>query len=141
MTRRDIIQKVILGGATLIVLPGVFAGCSKDEDPLTPGGNTDSISIDLTNASYSALNTAGGYIIIQGKLIANMGSNVFVAVDSICTHQGGTLAYNYTTNLFQCPVHNSAFSAQGAVIQGPATVALKTYPVSRSGDILTISFK
>jgi len=138
MTRRDLIQKVLIGGATLLVLPPAVTSCSKDENT---GGTTGSkkITIDLNNATYSALNTAGGTAIVQNIIVANTGNNVFIALDSVCTHQGCTIGYNLASNNFPCPCHGSLYSSTGAVLNGPATVALASYPVSRSGDILTIS--
>jgi cytochrome b6-f complex iron-sulfur subunit len=140
MNRRELILRTLLGGATIILAPAVITSCSKEE---TPGNNNtsggDKLTIDLTNASYSALNTAGGSVIVQGKIVTNTGNNVFIALDSVCTHNGCTIGYNQTANNFPCPCHQSVFSATGAVINGPATTALKAYAVSKSGNILTIS--
>ncbi len=140
MTRRDLIQKVLIGGVTFLVLPPVMNSCSKAEDPGTggtpPPGNK--LTLDLSNASYSALNTVGGYVVAQGIIVANTASG-YVALDSTCTHLGCTIAYSAASNNFPCPCHGSLYSATGSVLNGPATVALKLYPVSKSGNILTIT--
>jgi cytochrome b6-f complex iron-sulfur subunit len=140
MTRRDLIQKVVLGGATLIILPQTFSSCSKSSgDTGGTGTGSDNITLDLTSPANSVLNTAGGNLITKGIIVANTGNNVFVALDSVCTHQGCTIGYDLTMNDFPCPCHGSIYSTTGSVINGPATVALKAYPVSKSGNILTIS--
>jgi cytochrome b6-f complex iron-sulfur subunit len=138
MTRRDLIQKVLLGGATLMVVPSVLESCSKQDNGI-PSGSTDKLTLDLTDASYSALNSAGGSVVVSGIIIANTGSNVFVALDSTCTHAGCTISYNNSNKNFPCPCHGSIFSTSGSVLNGPAATALKTHNVTRSGDILTVS--
>ncbi len=142
MTRRDLIQKVILGTTSLIILPEVFTSCSKDN--MDPGGGNGNgggtnITLDLTVAANAALNTAGGSIISKGVIIANTGNNAFVAIDSVCTHMGCTIGYSLAANNFPCPCHGSIYSTTGAVINGPATIGLKSYPVTKSGNILTVS--
>ncbi len=139
MTRRDLIQKVLIGGTTLFVLPSALTSCSKDENNDNGGGSgSDVITLDLTKSAYAALNTAGGSVIVQSIIVANTGTS-FVAIDSICTHQGCTIGYSLSDNNFPCPCHGSVYSTTGSVVNGPTTVALKSYPVSKSGNILTIS--
>jgi cytochrome b6-f complex iron-sulfur subunit len=144
MTRRDLIQKVVIGGTTLLLLPVVAESCTKDEPGGDNGGGNpipDKVTLDLTNPTYSALNTAGGWVVVTAKniIVVNTGGNAFVALSSVCTHEGCTVAYNAGTNNFPCPCHGSLYSITGAVITGPATLPLKSYPISKSGNILTIS--
>jgi len=143
MNRRELILKALLGGAVIAVTPSVITSCSKDDQPENPDNNGDTggkkLTIDLTSPNYSALNTAGGSVSVQAIIIANTGNNVFVALDSTCTHNGCTVTYNQAANNFPCPCHQSVFSTSGSVVTGPATVALKSYPVSKSGNILTIN--
>lgn len=137
MTRRDLIQKVILGGTTLIVMPFTLESCSKETNP--GNNNSDPHTIDLANPAYSVLNTAGGSKVDRGVIVANTGSGVFIALDSTCTHLGCTVEYDAARNNFPCPCHDSLFSSSGSVINGPATKALSQHTVTRAGDILTIN--
>lgn len=140
MTRRDLIQKVIIGGVTFLVLPPVLSSCSKDDNGT--GGTTPppekKITLDLTNPTYAALNTVGGFILTQGLIVANTPGG-YIALDSTCTHQGCTIGYSSTANNFPCPCHGSVYSTTGAVLNGPTTVALNSYPASKAGNILTIT--
>jgi len=141
MNRRDLVQKVILGSTALIVIPSALTSCEKDSDPdpppvINPGSK---ITIDLTLPANSALNNEGGSIIVQSIIVANTGNMTFVALDSACTHTGCTVDYNLAGGKFICPCHQSEYSTTGAVLAGPAPTALKSYPVSKAGDILTIS--
>jgi cytochrome b6-f complex iron-sulfur subunit len=140
MTRRDLIQKVLIGGVTFLVLPPVMNSCSKAADPGTGGTPPPSnkLTLDLTNSLYAALNTVGGFVVAQGIIVANTTSG-YIAIDSTCTHMGCTIAYSSTNNNFPCPCHGSVFSTTGSVVNGPALTALKSHSVSKSGNVLTIN--
>lgn len=145
MTRRDLIQKVLIGGTTFLILPPVLSSCSKEDDNNDGNGGTTppkTITLDLTNASYAALNTAGGYIITQGIIVANTSAG-YKALDGTCTHQGCSVTYSLGSNNFPCSCqgagHGSVYSPTGSVTAGPAPAALKSYAVAKNGNILTIT--
>lgn len=144
MKRRDLIRKVALGTAVLTVIPPVITGCSKSDNGDDGNGGTptpEKLTLDLTNQTYAALNSSGGFVLIAAKelIVANTGNNNFVALSSKCTHDGCSVTYSATNNNFPCPCHQSLFSSTGAVINGPAVTALKSYSISKSGNILTIT--
>jgi cytochrome b6-f complex iron-sulfur subunit len=60
-------------------------------------------------------------------------------LSSICTHQNCTVGYIKTDNNLQCPCHGSVYAISGSVISGPAPASLRSYSITRSGDILTIN--
>lgn len=142
MNRRDYLQKFMLGGTVLFLAPSVFQSCSKDEDsdPGTepePGpGPGKTIELDLADPANASLNNAGGSKIVQSILVANTGTN-FIAVSSVCTHEGCTVGYS--AEKIQCPCHGSQFNTNGSVLQGPATLPLQSYSISKTGNILKIS--
>jgi cytochrome b6-f complex iron-sulfur subunit len=142
MKRRDFIRNSLSAGI-ILAIPLLSASCEKEEDP-TNGGNgglppqNEDIQIDLNSPLYSALASAGGFVLINGIIVANTGSG-FVALSSICTHQGCTITYSSSNNNFPCPCHGSVFSTTGSVINGPAATPVKRYTVTKEDNILTIS--
>ena len=143
MNRRELIRKVALGGTTLVVLPSVLASCEKEPDPVdnNTGGNGSSgsgLQVDLTLPAYSALNNNGGYVVVSGVIVINTGGGNYTALSALCTHAGCTVSYNAASNNLPCACHGSLFTIGGAVVTGPATQPLAVYPVTKSGNILTI---
>jgi cytochrome b6-f complex iron-sulfur subunit len=132
MNRRDVIQKFLVGGTVLVLVPSVLESCTKDS-AMNPGTNPvgnpagTNIDLDLSLAENSALNTTGSSKIVQSILIINTGTK-------ICT-----VGYNATAGDIECPCHGSVFSTSGSVINGPAPSPLKSYPVSIAGNVLTIT--
>jgi glycine/D-amino acid oxidase-like deaminating enzyme len=47
------------------------------------------------------------------------------ALSAVCTHMGGILKWNDQEKSWDCPLHGSRFTADGEVIEGPATRALR----------------
>jgi len=60
----------------------------------------------------------------------------FFAVSNACTHAGGPLCQgSLDGNAVTCPWHGSKFDVEtGKVINGPAAVAVKTYPLEVRGE-------
>lgn len=142
MNRRDSLQKLLTGGTVLFLVPTVLQSCSKDNATPDPGNNNNNqnstITVDLTLPENAGLNTAGGYKVVRDILVFNTGT-AFLALSSVCTHQGCTVAYNLQVNKIQCPCHGSEFSTSGGVINGPAALPLASYPVVKTGNTLTIT--
>jgi nitrite reductase/ring-hydroxylating ferredoxin subunit len=67
------------------------------------------------------------------------GDSGYSAVLMRCTHNGFTL--RATGSRLECAAHGSVFNAQGAVLQGPASQALRRLPVEVRDERLFISLK
>lgn len=139
MNRRELIIKIAAGTATVFVVPALLTSCEEDmadPDGNDPSGNGD-LTIDLSLDKYSQLNAAGGSVIERSIIIINTG-NEFIALSSVCTHQGCTVSYSHGAGNLPCPCHGSIFSTSGSVLNGPAGSPLKKYQVTRDGNMLTI---
>ena len=141
MNRRYLIQRVVMGGAVLVLAPSVLTSCSKDSttDPDGDDPKPVKIDLDLSKPENSALNNNGGSLIVQDIIVINTGGGNYSALSKICTHQGCTVAYNSGANQVECPCHGSAFTTSGSIVNGPATSKLKSYPAVLTANILTIT--
>lgn len=148
MERKDFIEKVGLSGAAILVF-GCFQSCSKEgTTPTTPGNNTGGnnptkpidFTIDLSSSTYASLQNAGGFYLDTANniIIARTVNRDLIAVSSLCTHQGVTVAFQANNNRFYCSAHGSAFSTTGAVTMGPAASALTQYKTTLTGNSLRV---
>ncbi|MBW6519934.1 MAG: ubiquinol-cytochrome c reductase iron-sulfur subunit [Desulfoarculaceae bacterium] len=56
------------------------------------------------------------------------------AVSRTCTHLGCKINHREKEGFLECPCHQSRFSIQGEVIQGPAKRPLPRFKVEKIGD-------
>jgi cytochrome b6-f complex iron-sulfur subunit len=140
MNRRDLIRNIAAGSVTLFVVPAAITSCAKDDpDPdVDPNADPDTLSIDLTDDKYSSLLSDGGFYIEENVIVINNGDG-FIALSSVCTHNGCRVGYNHADGNLPCPCHGSIFSTTGSVLEGPAETALKKYDVTQEGDNLIIA--
>ena len=153
-SRREFLEKAGLGLVCGTMGVAFFTSCSSSEDtdpvPKTLGGNIgntgagngitssgNTITIDLT--IQSGLAASGGWLLIANArvLVANTGG-VYSALTSVCTHQGCTDNWAFSSGRFTCNCHGSVYDASGSVVTGPAAQNLEQYSTTVSGDILTI---
>jgi cytochrome b6-f complex iron-sulfur subunit len=133
MTRAEFIRSLGLSSGALMAVYclGGLTACSNEEpDPATPDPAKGlDLSLDLTSADYSKLQTNGEFAIVKGQsiIVARKNDGSFVAVSKDCTHQGAQLVYQAGNDRFNCPLHGSNFSTTGAVVNGPAGAPLKQY--------------
>jgi len=151
MERKDFIEQVGLSSASILIF-GCMQACSKSETT-SSGNNTGNNSgntgtnkqvdftINITVAPYTSLNTPGGFFVesTTGIIIARTLKDEFIAVSSLCTHQGATVEFQSNANRFFCSAHGSAFDASGAVTVGPAKAALKQYKTLLTGSSLRVT--
>ncbi|HKI87919.1 MAG TPA: ubiquinol-cytochrome c reductase iron-sulfur subunit [Draconibacterium sp.] len=144
MERKDFLKNLAAGGSILLVSPALFNACSKGTDQImnntnNNNGNSSEIVVDLTSTSYSALSSVGGYAYKSNVIIIRTSDTQYVALSSVCTHQGCTVMYNASTNQLPCPCHGSLYSISGSVINGPAPKSLKKYNTKIDGNNLIIT--
>jgi cytochrome b6-f complex iron-sulfur subunit len=136
MTRKDFLVQMGIGAGAAALLSCV-TGCSNTNN-VSPSAPTADFTIDLTASANHALLTKGGFIYQSGVIVAFTNKGVYVALSEACTHEGYNVQYDPQSDSFYCPAHGSDFSDNGSVNNGPASVGLKSYTVTRSGNSLHI---
>ena len=137
--------------ASCAALSTLFNGCSSGESPtspsktasplpVVPGRFTGSgVAIDVAG---TAIATVGGAVLVDNNagvfLIARTGESSFTAIDAVCTHESCTVTGSDGTN-YVCPCHGSRYDRNGHVVNGPAMAALRQYPTTFTGGIVTIA--
>ena len=140
MKRRDALQKMMIGTGTLILIPASLFSCSEDPgDGGDPPGNGQNLEINLDDPANIALKTEGGFMIVSGIIVANMGGDEFVALSGVCSHQSCALVFDESDKNFPCPCHGSIFSSTGSVLKGPASRPIKKYEIIKTENLLTIN--
>jgi cytochrome b6-f complex iron-sulfur subunit len=139
MKRRELIRNIAAGTTALFLVPTLLTSCEDDMPDPGDINNPDNgkLIIDLNDSNYSNLSSTGGYVVKSKVIIINTGDE-FVALSSVCTHQGCQVGYDPSSGNLPCPCHGSLYSISGSVLNGPAPDPLKKYVVTREGDILTI---
>jgi len=133
MDRKEFLSSMGSGAAGLLLL-SCFSACTKSSGA---PASTD-FMVDLNAAGSVNLKTPGGFIYMNGVIVAQTLSGQYIAVTQACTHEGATVTYDKNADHFYCPSHGSVFSDSGAVINGPAGSPLKEYNVSVSGSTLHV---
>ena len=139
MDRKDFLKTSgILSVAAVAGLAAFIEACKKAGTSTTPQGPSVNFTLDLTQSSNVALNTSGGSVSSNGVIVVNKAGS-YVAVAQSCTHQGCSIGYDPGGNDFVCPCHGGTFDMSGNVTSGPPPAPLKTYTVTKTGNILTVS--
>jgi cytochrome b6-f complex iron-sulfur subunit len=138
--RNEFLKSLGFKGASLLA---VYCGAStlsscKNDSGLSPSGPID-FTIDLSNVSYSKLNTVGSYLVYNQVVIARTSSAAtgFAAVTQVCSHEGQSQIY-YTGSGFACPVHGAAFSISGARANNVSSKGITAYQTALSGTSLRV---
>jgi cytochrome b6-f complex iron-sulfur subunit len=130
------------------LIPACGEGDSNGPDPVPDGnsplpllsgtisGNTVSVPTD------GALAAVGSAALVStataAYLVARTAQTTFSVLTAVCTHEGCTVDL-FNGALFVCPCHNSKYTTAGAVANGPATQALRSFPSTLTGTTLTFT--
>ena len=137
MNRRDFLNNASAALGVGVVVQ-TLESCSKNE--ATPTQPTPSgLTIDLSSPANTALKTTGGFILSKGIYVICTAPSTYIAVSSICTHQGCGVIFNSSSKQFSCPCHGGMFDINGKVLQGPPSSPLPKYSVVVDGNNLTVS--
>ena len=134
LSRHAFLRSLGFGGSALMAV--YLSSCVNES--VNPGNSNGSrFTLDLTAAANSALLNAGGYVISNNIVVANVGNGSYAAVTRTCSHEGQKQVI-FNNGEFLCTAHGARFSTTGQGLNGNGSRGLTTYPVSVAGNILTI---
>ncbi len=145
MNRMEFLKSLGLKGASLFAVYCAASGLSscvnESMDPTLPpgtGGNTNELTLDLNDPTYSKLNTVGNYVIVGGIVIARISETSFAAMTQVCSHEGKRKVY-FRSGEFYCPEHGALFDTSGKGLNSKGSKGLKTYQTQFSGTTLIVT--
>jgi cytochrome b6-f complex iron-sulfur subunit len=140
--------------ATAVALGSVLQSCGGGGSPAGPGGGGSAPLLTVVNGTVtgqgvtvvvdgaSPLAAVGGAVLVRSAsadvLVARTAQDAFTALTAICTHEACTIT-GFRSPTYVCPCHGSQYSTSGAVLSGPATRSLRTFPTQFAGTTLTIT--
>jgi cytochrome b6-f complex iron-sulfur subunit len=143
MNRREFISWVGVGSIATS-LPIALVACSSQDAPpqsQTPPPATSAARSDgfVAIGSVADLDQNGQLSQkVNDKAVVVLRSSAdaktVLAVDSTCTHNGCTVAWQKSDQALVCPCHGSKFASDGKVLGGPASAPLKTFVAKIDGD-------
>jgi cytochrome b6-f complex iron-sulfur subunit len=144
MNRMEFLKSLGLKGAALFAVYCAASGLSscvnESMDPTTPtsDGTGNVLSLDLTSAAYSKLNTVGNYVVVSGIVIARISTAAFAAVTQVCSHEGQKRVV-FNSGEFYCAVHGARFDTAGKGLNSTGSRGLKTYATLLEGTTLKVT--
>src|SRR3954463_3874197 len=119
LNRRAFLAKSAAAAAAAALAAGCGNGVFGPPLPTHGAGGIPSGSVTITVSQFPALATAGRLVQIDlDRAVARTGATTFRALSTICTHQGCDAAVT-SSNIIECPCHQSRFNVDGSVINGP----------------------
>ena len=133
MERRQFLESLGIGAA-FVLTASCLQSCSK-----TSGGGAVDFTLDLSATENKALLTNGGFVKVNGVVVAKDTSGNLVAATQTCSHEGNVaVSYNSGANEFQCSVHGARFSLTGAGLNANGSGGLTIYKTTLTGTSLRV---
>jgi cytochrome b6-f complex iron-sulfur subunit len=146
MNRREFTQWMT-AGAIASSLPVALAACGggggSSSTATAPSSGASIATMPEGGTTVAALDKAGFVeLTVKGKpatIVRNPDkTDEILAVNTMCTHKGCTVAWKADQKAFVCPCHGAKFAAGGAVKAAPAEKPLTAYKVKVTGDQITV---
>ena len=145
MQRRSFIKQ-ICKASVVCAAPSslvILQSCSQSESEIK--GDISEITLNLNDAPYKALKTAGQSVITgsidfdkSGLLLLRNSQSELLAYSRQCPH-AGTSINNFSDGTATCPNHGAQFKPDGSTVPGgPTNTSLKQYVVDLNGSTATI---
>ncbi|WP_017298719.1 ubiquinol-cytochrome c reductase iron-sulfur subunit [Nodosilinea nodulosa] len=137
MKRRDFNNLLGLG-LLASSLPVAIAACQSDT--ASSSGDAAGSGSFVPVGTVADLDAQGSLTseAVKGKKLAVIrdpsGSGAVLAVSTVCTHAGCTVAWEGGQGLFVCPCHGGRFNPDGTVSGGPPPKPLTSFEAKIEGE-------
>ncbi len=133
-------------GVGMSILPAALTACDAQTNDNATADSADAASGNSFEevGNVSQLEETGQILneeLANGKaLVIKDPANAekIIAVNPTCPHAGCAVTWELDQQKFLCPCHDSEFSSDGKVLQGPATEPLTSYEVKLEGDSILV---
>lgn len=152
-TRTDLAQQVlakraasrrgVMCGLAGLGAAGALAACGTAESPSSSdstssaGSPTDGATSEGTDGGAGGTPIAatadvpeGGGLVVDETVIVQPSADEFVAFSAVCPHQGAIVAAPDADGNIICPRHQSTWTIDGALEQGPAETDLSAVEIT-----------
>ncbi|MEV3937402.1 Rieske (2Fe-2S) protein [Glycomyces sp. NPDC049804] len=122
-------RRGVMCGLAGLGAAGALAACGTAESPDTETPGTESTSAADGGATGEAGGTGiaatadvpvGGGIVVEETVIVQPTADEFLAFSAVCPHQGAIVAAPDADGNIICPRHQSTWTLEGELEQGPA---------------------
>lgn len=135
MDRIEFLKK--LGGGAAFALTATCLGGCMGASP-SPQSESVDMTIDLTDSSYASLQSNGGYVVINNRVVvARTTSGELVAATRTCSHENLKLI-GLRNDEWYCSEHGARFSLNGQGLNSDASRGLQIFQLSQTGNELRI---
>ncbi|MGL4883218.1 MAG: ubiquinol-cytochrome c reductase iron-sulfur subunit [Waterburya sp.] len=143
MKRREFNTFVGMGVGISILPPALTACDAQTNNNATTGTAASEAGFEEVG-NVSQLDQTGQILnekLANGKaLVIKDPTNAekLIAVNPTCPHAGCAVTWESDQQKFLCPCHDSEFSSDGKVLEGPATEPLDSYEVKLEGESILV---
>jgi cytochrome b6-f complex iron-sulfur subunit len=137
MDRRNFLESIGLGAA--FALTATCLQACKHEPIIDTSTTTNSFTVDIEAPANAGLKRLGGYVIVNGIVIAKDMNGNYVAATQECSHEGRRqVVFSNVLNQFYCSAHGATFSTDGKGTNPNGKGGLKIYKTAVEGTLLRI---
>jgi nitrite reductase/ring-hydroxylating ferredoxin subunit len=138
ISRQAFLKKIGFSGTSLLAVYCLGWGISScTTEKLV--GSADDFTLDISKGKFRVLQQAGGWIKVNNVVIACTSPGQFVAISSICSHEGeNRVEYRPAEKDFRCSAHGAEFNLNGTGKNKKARKGIPVFETSLNEQLLRI---
>ena len=138
ISRNEFLKKMGISGASLFAVYCLGVSTTSCSVEKSIGSDSD-FTIDISKGKFKTLAQTGGWLKIRNVVVVRTGEQNFVAVTSICSHEGeNSIEYRASEKDFRCSAHGAEFDLKGVGKNKKGRKGISLYQTSLEGGILRV---